>query len=633
MILSCQNIEKTFPGKTLLEGAGFLLNEREKAAIVGINGTGKSTLLNILTKEENPDRGDVIISKDVTLGYLKQEYNDTNDSTIYDIMLSSRPEIVRMEKELSDLENGMSDDSSIDRYLSARDAFEDEGGYTYKSMISSTLKGLGFCEDDFHRPFNTLSGGQKTRVHLAALLFKSPDLLILDEPTNHLDIAAAEYLEDVLRSYKGAVLLVSHDRYFLDSIVTKVIAIEERKLVTYQGSYTDYEKKSRERYLSRLGAWKKQQDEIRHEEKVIEKLKSFNREKSIKRAESREKRLSHMDILDKPEQLLAQMSLILEPGTESGNDVLTISGLSKSYGDNTLFSDTDIFIEKGEHVAIIGDNGSGKTTLLKMITGIEEGDAGTIKTGAKVVTGYYDQEHLVLTDENTLFEEISDAYPGLDNTRIRNTLAAFLFTGDDVFKKVGDLSGGEKGRLSLAKLMLSNANFLILDEPTNHLDIVSRQILEDAVNAYTGTLLYVSHDRYFVNRTADRILHLSGGHFYSYNGNYDYYLEKRVDVEKGAGSEKSTGKPDDDNTDNAKQLWQQQKQEQGWIKKQKRLLEQCEEKINLLESELEDISERLSDPGNGRDLPLLTELTKKQAHAKAELEKLYKQWEELAESL
>ncbi len=656
MILSCQNIKKTYPQQTLFDGASFLLNEHDKAALVGMNGAGKSTLLKMLVDLEPSDEGSVIMPKGITVGYLAQENDAGDDETIYEMMLSYQPELTGMECELSQLEKTMqklqlekaADDplleETIHKYTQLHDAFEQKGGYEYRSRLEGTLGGLGFSEEEFYRPMNTLSGGQKTRAHLAGLLFQSPDLIILDEPTNHLDIAATEWLETFLKNYKGCVLIVSHDRYFLDMVADKVISIEERKLVTYQGNYSDYAKKSAERLKARLSAFYKQQAEIAHEEKVIEKLKSFNREKSIKRAESREKKLDRIERIEKPEDLNDRMKLSLEPDIESGKDVLSATGLSKSFGDLHLFDHTDLFIRRGEHIAIIGDNGTGKTTLLKILTGLEDADGGKIDFGVKVQVGYYDQEHQELSADKTLFEEISDAYPSLDNTKIRNTLAAFLFTGDDVYKKVSSLSGGEKGRLSLAKLMLSGANFLILDEPTNHLDITSREILQNAIRNYPGTLLYVSHDRYFVNTTATRLLHLSGGHFYPYEGNYDYFLEKRDTVEGAqaagnvisdhttyASSEAPVMSDVSDDKASAKDLWQQQKAEQARLKKQKQQLEECEAKIAALEEESADLDTQLSDPKNGTNLPLLQELTKKKASAEEALEELYALWDKLAE--
>ncbi len=661
MILSCQSIEKSFPGQTLFTNASFILEENEKAAIVGINGTGKTTLLKMLLGKEPMDAGSVTFSKDKTWGYLAQENDEDSDLTIHDLMLTAREDLVNMEKRLSSLEDEMhqkqaetsADDpellSLIEQYTALHNEFERKDGYQYKSLLTGVLKGLGFSEEEFEKRVCTLSGGQKTRAHLAKILFQNPDLIILDEPTNHLDIASIEWLEGFLKNYKGAVLLISHDRYFLDAIVSKVIAIEERTLRTYQGNYTEYAKKAAQLYEARLSAYYKQEAEIAHQEAVIAKLKSFNREKSIKRAESREKKLEKMERMDKPEVLRDKMHLSLDPTSESGKDVLEVSHLSKSFGENHLFSDVSFLITKGEHVAIIGKNGTGKTTLLKILTTLANADEGEFTIGARVQIGYYDQEHQELDESKTLFDEISDAYPKLDQTTIRNTLAAFLFTGEDVYKRVSALSGGEKGRLSLAKLMLSGANFLILDEPTNHLDIASKEILETALNDYTGTVLYVSHDRYFVNRTADRILDLCGKHFYEFKGNYDYYLEKRETVEGAnsgaqniASGAKGTLSVQDSSTANtalasdsqsSKLSWEEQKAAAAKERKLQNELKKCEEQIEALEEEMKEIDEKLSDPKNGTDLPLLQELTKKKNQISEELEGLYETWDTITSEI
>ena len=648
MLLSCQNIHKSYPQQTLFSGASFLLNEGEKAAIVGNNGTGKTTLLKILIGEESPDEGQITIAKDATVGYLAQENDADLSLSIYELMLSARPDVVSLEHEIEALsekihtlqQDSLSGACASDEKLHSlalmladkQAAFEQMDGYSYKSLLTGMLKGLGFSEAEFDKPFSTLSGGQKTRANLARLLFQSPDLIILDEPTNHLDIRSLQWLEGFLKGYKGAVLLVSHDRYFLDHVVDRIIAIEEHKLHLYRGNYSAYATKSAALYEARLAAYYKQEAEIAHQEAVIAKLKSFNREKSIKRAESREKKLEKIQRLEKPENSREQMHLSLDPNVESGKDVLTVSELSKGFNGRTLFTDTSFMIRRGEHVAIIGENGTGKTTLLKLLTGLETPDSGEISYGAKVQVGYYDQEHQELESSNTLFDEISDAYPTLDNTKIRNTLAAFLFTGEDVYKQVASLSGGEKGRLSLAKLMLSGANFLILDEPTNHLDIASKEILEEAINDYTGTLLYVSHDRYFVNRTATRILDLTAQHFYEFNGNYDYYLEKKDIVE---GSQMQTlqpseSVPSESKTGGGREEWEKNKAEQARLRRRQQALEKCENEIASLEEDLSKIKEQLSDPKNGTNLPLLSDLTWQQSALSQQLEKLYETWEELS---
>lgn len=645
MILSCQNLSKTFVDRPILKQASFQLEEHEKAAIVGVNGAGKTTLLKMIIGQLPADEGLITFAKDKTFGYLAQQSDLSSSHTIYEELLSVKQDLVSMEQQLRDLEESMKHcegtqlEEIMDRYTRMTHDFEVRGGLLYKSELTGVLKGLSFLDEDFDKQISTLSGGQKTRVSLAKLLLQSPDLIILDEPTNHLDIASISWLETYLRSYKGAVLIVSHDRYFLDRVVTKVIAIENGLVRSYAGNYSDYAAKAAMLRKAAVNAYLKQQEEIHHQQQVIDKLKSFNREKSIKRAESREKMLDKMELLEKPVEIRDDMHLKLTPQIISGNDVLSIEDLSKHFGSLTLFEHVDIEIKRGEHVAIIGDNGTGKTTLLKIINELESMDSGQIRLGSKVEIGYYDQEHHVLHSEKTLFDEISDDYPALTNTQIRNTLAAFLFTGDDVFKKISELSGGERGRVSLAKLMLSNANFLILDEPTNHLDITSKEILEQALNDYEGTVLYVSHDRYFVNQTATRILDLYNKQFYSFAGNYDYYLEKKDVVEQPSGAVQPNGQTTTAgaNTDAAesasdsKLSWQQQKEEQALRRKKENRLRKCEDDIAALEDEIAQLNEQMADPAIATDVAKLQELSKKQTALQETLEQRYEEWEELSE--
>lgn len=643
MILSCQNISKAFVENQVLKNVSFHIEDHEKAAIVGINGAGKTTLLRIIVGEMTPDDGQVVLAKDKTLGYLAQNSTVDTSHTIYEELLSVKADLLRLEEKIRECENNMkhADGDALEdlmkQYTSLTHAFETGGGYLYRSELVGVLKGLGFTEDEFSKPVATLSGGQKTRVALGRLLLQNPDLIILDEPTNHLDMTSIAWLETYLLNYKGAVLIVSHDRYFLDRIAGKVIEIDQSKATTFMGNYSDYAVKKEQLRVAAWNAYMNQQREIKHQEEVIEKLKSFNREKSIKRAESREKMLDRIEVIEKPSEVRTDMKLTLTPRILSGNDVLTVEHLSKSFDSHKLFADVNFEIKRGEHVAIIGDNGSGKTTLLKILNGLVPADQGTFRLGSNVEIGYYDQEHHVLHSEKTLFEEISDDYPYLNNTQIRNVLAAFLFTGEDVFKRISDLSGGERGRVSLAKLVLSNANFLILDEPTNHLDIMSKEILEDALNGYEGTILYVSHDRYFINRTAHRILDLTEGQFVSYVGNYDYYLEKHDTVM--AAIEASTPQSADaDNTaatraaeSEVKLDWKAQKEEQARLRKKENDLKKCEEKIAELEARISEIDTEMSDPAIGTQVAKLQELTKEQAACQEQLEKLYEQWEELAE--
>ena len=645
MILSCQNLSKTFVDRPILKQASFQLEEHEKAAIVGVNGAGKTTILKMIIGQLPADEGLITFAKDKTFGYLAQQSDLSSSHTIYEELLSVKQDLISMEQQLRDLEESMKHcegtqlEEIMDRYTRMTHDFEVRGGLLYKSELTGVLKGLSFLDEDFDKQISTLSGGQKTRVSLAKLLLQSPDLIILDEPTNHLDIASISWLETYLRSYKGAVLIVSHDRYFLDRVVTKVIAIENGLVRSYAGNYSDYAAKAAMLRKAAVNAYLKQQEEIHHQQQVIDKLKSFNREKSIKRAESREKMLDKMELLEKPVEIRDDMHLKLTPQIISGNDVLSIEDLSKHFGSLTLFEHVDIEIKRGEHVAIIGDNGTGKTTLLKIINELESMDSGQIRLGSKVEIGYYDQEHHVLHSEKTLFDEISDDYPALTNTQIRNTLAAFLFTGDDVFKKISELSGGERGRVSLAKLMLSNANFLILDEPTNHLDITSKEILEQALNDYEGTVLYVSHDRYFVNQTATRILDLYNKQFYSFAGNYDYYLEKKDVVEQPSGavqpnSQTTTAGANTDAAESAsdsKLSLQQQKEEQALKRKKENRLRKCEDDIAALEDEIAQLNEQMTDPAIATDVAKLQELSKKQTALQKTLEQRYEEWEELSE--
>ena len=637
MILSCNNISKSFGTDIIIKSCSFNIEDHEKAAIVGINGAGKSTLLKIITGEEPADTGIVTLAKDKTLGYLAQQQNLQSDRSIYDELLSVKQYILDMESELRRIEAAMNSasgdelDALMNRYTNLNHEFEMNNGYAYKSEITGVLKGLGFTEEDFSLHVNTLSGGQKTRVSLGKLLLSKPDIIMLDEPTNHLDMESISWLENYLLNYNGAVLIVAHDRYFLDKIVSKVIEIDNGDCTVFSGNYTDYASKKAILRNMKLKEYLNQQRDIKHQEEVIAKLKQFNREKSIKRAESREKMLDKMEVVDKPVELNAKMNIQLEPSVVSGNDVLTVTDLTKSFDGNTLFNNINFDIKRGERVALIGNNGTGKTTILKLINGIIQPDSGSIYLGAKVAIGYYDQEHHVLDPDKTLFQEIQDAYPDLNNTQIRNTLAAFLFTDDDVFKYIRDLSGGERGRVSLAKLMLSNANLLILDEPTNHLDIVSKEILENALNSYTGTVLYVSHDRYFINATATRIIELTNQNIVNYIGNYDYYLEKR-DILTTKTFPATTGSSSADTAvKDSKISWQQSREEQNRLKKRKNEIKRTEERISVVEERLSAIDAEYSDPSIGSNTARLMELHNESAGLQKELDELYEHWDSLME--
>ncbi len=653
MILSVNNISKSFHEVPVLKDVSFHIEDYEKAAIVGINGAGKTTLLRIIMGELASDEGLVTFAKDKTVGYLSQQEAVSGENTIYQELLSVKQDILDMEQQMHTVELQMKTAKGerlsqlMDRYASLTHAYETANGYAYKSELVGVLKGLGFSQDDFGKSVSTLSGGQKTRVALGKLLLLKPNLIILDEPTNHLDLASIAWLETYLLNYKGAVIVVSHDRYFLDRIVTKVIELDNAKSTVFSGNYSAYAASREMLRAAAYIAYMKQQQEIKHQEAVIEKLKSFNREKSIKRAESREKMLDKIEALEKPVEVRADMHLKLEPKFQSGNDVLQVEGLSKSFGPLSLFDGLSFELKKGEHVAVIGDNGTGKTTILKIINELLPPDSGTIRLGSNVSIGYYDQEHHVLHPEKTLFQEISDDYPHLNNTEIRNTLAAFLFTGDDVFKVIKSLSGGERGRLSLAKLMLSEANFLILDEPTNHLDIMSKEILEDALNAYTGTVLYVSHDRYFINRTAHRILNLNRRTLINYLGNYDYYLEKKdgqlsiLDEANGSfacrtehtgqqtGDSSTAGRADDSSA--AKQDWKAMKEQQAAARKRENDLKKCESEIEALEARGGEIEALMASPEVCTNVAKLQELNKEKEEIDQKLADLMEKWELLSE--
>ncbi len=655
MILACQNIGKAFGTTQILKNVSFHVNEREKVAIVGINGAGKSTLLKIIMKELPADEGEVILSKGSTIGYLAQHQNLSSESTILEEMLTVKQDIIDLDANIRALDQEMKHaegdrlNQMLSTYTRLTHEFEIKNGYAYQSEVVGILKGLGFGEEEFGKKVSTLSGGQKTRIALGKLLLSKPDIILLDEPTNHLDLISIAWLETFLLNYSGAVVVVAHDRYFLDKVVSKVVELDNTKCQTFEGNYSAYAMKKEMLRNALLKQYLNQQQEIKHQEEVIAKLRSFNREKSIKRAESREKMLEKIERVEKPTEH-NQMHFRLEPQIISGNDVLTVTDLAKSYGKLTLFTDLNFEIKRGEKVAIIGNNGTGKTTILKIINGQTEADAGEIRLGTKVKVGYYDQEHQVLDPEKTLFDELQDAYPHLDNTTVRNILAAFLFTEDDVFKRIKDISGGERGRVSLAKLMLSEANLLILDEPTNHLDIASKEILENAINHYSGTVLYVSHDRYFINKTATRILDLTERTLLNYIGNYDYYLEKKAEVEAAylkktpndstpvskrpgafpvsfpTAASTTASEAESEN----KLSWQQQKEEQARSRKRKNDLKKTEDEINALESRNEEIDELLTREDIFTNVQKLLELNNEKKAIEQRLEELLEQWEVLA---
>ena len=635
MILNATNISKSFGSNEIIKDATFLVNEHEKVAIVGVNGAGKTTLLKILTGEESADSGSITLAKDAKLGYLRQINNVDSALSIIDELYTVIEPILNMEKRMSQMQEDMKHltgselEELYSSYTALTHSYELMDGYAAKSRVVGILKGLGFEEADFDRKINTLSGGQKTRVFLAKLLLEEPDIILLDEPTNHLDLRSIEWLESYLLNYKGAVIIVSHDRYFLDKIVSKVIDIENGNVQMYLGNYTDFSNKKQMLLDAKMKEYLNQQQEIKHQEAVITKLKQFNREKSIKRAESRQKQLEKIERVEAPQTYSENMRLSLDISKESGKDVLTVHNLSKSFDHKKLFWDINFEIKRGERVAIIGDNGTGKTTLLKIINGLLNPDTGEVIYGSNVSVAYYDQEHQVLHMDKTLFDELSDTYPDMTNTQIRNILAAFLFTGEDVYKKIAELSGGERGRVSLVKLMLSKANFLLLDEPTNHLDIVSKDVLENALNNFPGTVCYVSHDRYFINKTATRILDLTENRLLNYIGNYDYYIEKREAVEEAANltNTEQAEKPID--VSESKKEWIDNKTVQAQKKKLKNALNKCEKEISEIEDNLQAVDEEFANPENASNVGKLMELQKQKEALEKRLDKLMEDWEEL----
>lgn len=662
MILSCQNISKSFGDKDVLKKVTFHINDHEKAALIGNNGAGKTTLFHIITKELDADAGEISIKKDASIGYLSQHHDYTSTNTVYDELLVVKADVIRMEEQLRAMEEEMKHltednlDAHMKAYHDKMHAFDLAGGYTYKSDIQGILRGLQFKEEDFNKPVSTLSGGERTRLLLGRILLEKPDLILLDEPTNYLDIESVRWLENYLLNVKSAVLVVSHDRYFINKIVSKVIEIEQGNSLCYEGNYEDFIAKKEVWLQSRIAAYENQQREIKHQEEVITKLRSFNREKSVKRADSRQKLLDRIERIDKPIEEKADMQFTLSPTVISGNDVLSVQELAKSYGERTLFSNVSFEIKRGEHIALIGQNGTGKTNILKIINGLIEADVGSVSLGTNVTIGYFDQQSRVLDESKTVFDEISDTYPKLTQTEIRNVLAAFLFTGDEVFQSIRSLSGGERGRVVLAKLMLSGANFLILDEPTNHLDMISKEVLEEALNSYTGTVLYVSHDRYFINRTASRILHLDGCKVTSYQGDYDYFLEKSTQdvnrqadyMSKGAsasgnGSSLTGSVSNSDNSASAsssssagiqteaKLDWAKQKELQAAKRKRKNQLAKTEKEIEELETKIAELQEEMSKPEIASNSVKLQDLCKECDADQSRLDELYELWEELSE--
>ncbi len=629
MILALNNVSKAFGTDVILKNISFHIEEKEKVAIVGVNGAGKSTLFKIITGELSLDSGEVIMPKSATMGYFSQSLEIDSSKTIYGELLTVFEPIMLMEQQLRDMEAQMSHKSGdqleklMEKYSELSHKMEEMDGYSYQSRLRGVIKGLGFSDEESSQTINQLSGGQKTRVALGKILLKAPDILLLDEPTNHLDIDSLRWLEDFLRSYKGAVVIISHDRYFLDKVVGKVIEIENKKAKEYFGNYSYYaEKKIVDREIE-YHRYINQQKEIKHQEDVIKKLREFNREKSIKRAESREKMLDKIERIEAPENLPDKMRLEIKPVKESGNDVLSVDNVSMAFDGVPLFDNISFDIKKGEKTALIGPNGIGKTTLFKIILSRLEAKGGSVKLGSNVVIGYYDQEQSDLNLNKTIFDEISDAYPDLTITQIRNVLAAFVFTGDDVFKTIGSLSGGEKGRVALAKIMLSNANFLILDEPTNHLDINSKEILEQAIQCYTGTVLYISHDRYFINSTATKIVELNKDKATIYLGNYDYYTEKLkeneiVKIEEVKSIETET-----------KLDWKKQKEIQAQQRKKDNRIKKIEKEIEETENKIDELDNLLATEEVYTNSMRSREIYEEKESLEEKLMELYEKFEEI----
>lgn len=622
MLLSCENIKKSFGDNVIIKNATFGIQEKEKVAIVGVNGAGKTTLFNILTKSLSYDDGTLSISKNLDeIGYLTQMLNLDSDSTIYESLVSVFDELIKLENTIRDLENQIANEGEnassciLKKYSDFTHKFDESLGYEYKSRVKGVIKGLGFKQEDYDKKVSVLSGGEKSRIALGKLLLKEPDLLLMDEPTNHLDINSIEWLEEYLKNYPKSVIIISHDRYFINKFCTKIIEIENGNTKTYQGDYTFYVTQKEIDRQVELSKYNNQQNEIKRQEDVIKLLKSFNREKSVKRARSREKLLDKVQRLEKPENLPTKMRLKIKPKTESGNDVLSVNKLKKLFGSRTLFTDVDFSIQKKEKVCLIGPNGSGKSTIIKCILNEMDYDNGTIKLGANVKLGYYDQEYIKLDETKTIFDEIYDTYPKLTVTEIRNALALFMFIGDDVFKTINTLSGGEKGRVALAKIMLSEGNFLMLDEPTNHLDMFSKDILEDALNNYEGTIFFISHDRYFINNIATKIIKLSEDGVKVYLGDYDYYIEKskeNIPVIYEKLKEQSN--------------WKQDKESKSDERKRKAKTRRLEEQIEKFENMIINIDETLKSEDVSKDYVKITELYAEKTEIENNLEKLLEEY-------
>ena len=640
IILSCRHLTKSFGIDEILRDITFNINEGDKVGLIGPNGEGKSTLFKILTKQLDYDSGELFLDKNKTLGYLSQNLSLDSENTIYDEMLSVFSSLTELEDKIKTLEEKLNEpyDASkeeyhnklIKDYTLSQELYENRGGYTFRGEISRVLKGLGFLEEDFNNQIINLSGGQKTRLALCKLLLRKPDLLLLDEPTNHLDLEAIEWLEEYLNGYKGTVFVISHDRFFLDSVTNTTFELIGGKIHCYNASYTKFLELRKKDIEARLKAYNLQQAEIKRQEEIIEKFRSFNREKSVRAAESRQKALDKMDRLEAPEVIKEASKISFETLVKSGNDVLHIENLKKSY-DSLLFENVNLDLKRGEKVALIGENGRGKTTLFKIIMGMLKQDSGSVSLGKNVFTGYYDQEQSNLNLHKTIIDEVWDDFPNLTTTEVRNYLASFLFTGDDVFKEISLLSGGEKCKINLLKLMLSKANLLLLDEPTNHLDIMSREALEDAILSYDGTLIVISHDRYFLNKVINKIVELQENGLKTYLGNYNYYMDKKanpnryedIDEEINQGKTKT-------------QIKEERKKKKSAEKSARALraqLRDVEKLIPQKEEELEKLQGMLCTEEVYSNPEESVRVNKEINSVQEEIDSLYATWEELSESL
>ncbi|AQM61506.1 ABC-F family ATP-binding cassette domain-containing protein [Clostridium baratii] len=640
IVLSCRNIKKSYGIQDVLKDVTLSVNEGDKVGIIGPNGEGKSTLFKILSKNITPDDGDMFIDKNKTIGYLSQHLSLQSDNTIYEEVSSVFQHLINLENKIKDLEIKMKEpydeanasyhEKLIKDYTTSQELYENRGGYTYRGNISKVLKGLGFLEDDFNKVITTLSGGQKTRIALCKLLLQNPDILLLDEPTNHLDLEAIEWLEEFLKSYKGTLLVISHDRFFLDAVTNRTFQVINGHVNCYNAPYTKYLELKEKDYEAKLKAYNLQQAEIQRQEEIIQKFRSFNREKSIRRAESREKALEKMERLDAPDKEKGASKIQFETAVKSGYDVLHIENLSKSFEDKNLFNNISFDLKRGEKIALIGDNGRGKTTLLNIIMGKLKADSGKTILGTNVNVGYYDQEQSDLDQNKTILDEVWDAFPDLTTTRIRTALGSFLFTGDDVFKEIKNLSGGEKCRINILKLMLSQSNFLLLDEPTNHLDIPSREALENAILNYDGSMLIVSHDRYFLNKVINKIVELKETGMDEYLGNYNYYMEKKQNPSRfEVYEEVSNGKTKTQVKEEKKKVKLAQKE----IRIKKTRLREVESSISENEALLEKLNNDLCLEEIYSNPKEAERVNKEISNTEITIESLYEEWETLSEEL